>query len=72
MGVVVPGTIGKNGRIKQFSAAGTLPGIERADKIVKFFCEHTTLATWTMHSFLPRLLNIMKTVGVITSTMPIS
>ncbi len=58
MGIVVPGPIGKNGGIQQFSAAGTLPGIERTDKIVKFLCEHAAFATWTMHGILPATVMI--------------
>ena len=53
MSIVAPGPIGKNGGIQQFSAAGTLPGIERADKIIKLLSEHATFATWTMHIILP-------------------
>jgi hypothetical protein len=53
MSVIVPGPIGKNGGIQQFSAAGTLPGIERTDKIIKLLSEHAAFATWTMHRNLP-------------------
>jgi hypothetical protein len=41
--------IGENGRIKQFSTTGALPGVKRPDKIIEFFGKHATVATWTMH-----------------------
>jgi len=53
MSVIIPGPIGKNGGIKQFSAAGTLPGVERTDKIIKLLSEHAAFATWTMHKIPP-------------------
>jgi hypothetical protein len=53
MGVVIPGPIGKNGGIKQFSTAGAFPGIKRTDKIIKLLSEHATFATWTMHGIPP-------------------
>jgi hypothetical protein len=53
MSVVVPGPIGKNGGIQQFSAAGTLPGIERTNKIIELLSEHAAFATWTMHRIPP-------------------
>jgi hypothetical protein len=56
MSVVVPGTIGKNGGIQQFPAAGALPGIERTDKIIKLLSKHSAFATWTMHSIPPATL----------------
>ena len=55
--VVVPGTIGKNGRIQQFSAAGAFPGIERTDKIIKLLSEHAAFATRTMHGIPPDYRN---------------
>ena len=51
--IIIPGPIGNDSRIQKFSAASALPGIEGADKIIKFFCEHTTFATWTMHGIPP-------------------
>lgn len=53
MSVVVSGPIGKNGGIQQFSAACTLPSIERTYKIIKFLSEHAAFATWTMHRIPP-------------------
>jgi hypothetical protein len=57
MGVVVPGPVGKNCGIQQLSAAGTLPGIERTNKIIKLLGKHTTFATWTMHGIPPGYCN---------------
>lgn len=57
MSIVVPGTIGKDSGIQQFSATGTLPSIKRTDKIIEFFSEHTPFATWTMHRFPPDYSN---------------
>jgi hypothetical protein len=53
MRVVIPGPIGKNGGIQQFSTAGAFPGIKRANKIIKLLSEHATFATWTMHGIPP-------------------
>jgi hypothetical protein len=53
MGIIILGTIGKNGGIQKFSTAGAFPGIKRTDEIVKLFCEHTAFATWTMHGIPP-------------------
>jgi hypothetical protein len=50
MGVVAAGPVGQNGRIKHLSAAGALPGIKSADKIIKFLSKHSALAAWTLHS----------------------
>ena len=55
MSIIIPGPIGNDSGIQQFSAAGTLPGIEGADKIIKFLSEHATFATWTMHGIPPTL-----------------
>jgi len=63
MSIVVPGPIGKNGGIQQFSAAGTLPCIERTDKIIKLLSEHATLATWTMHRIPPDYRNELRQEG---------
>jgi hypothetical protein len=49
MSIVIPGPIGKDGRIKKLPATGAFPGIEGANKIIVFFSEHATFATWTMH-----------------------
>jgi len=72
LGVVVPGPIGKNGRIQKLPATGTLPGIERADKIIKFLCEHAALTTWTMHNYPPRLMFYNGDGRVVTSIVPIT
>ena len=56
MSIIVPGPIGKNGGIEQFSAAGTLPGIERADKVIKPLGKHAAFATRTMHSIPPDIV----------------
>jgi hypothetical protein len=57
MSIVVPSPIGKYGGIQQFSTAGTLPGIERTDKIIKLLSEHAASATWTMHGIPPDYCN---------------
>jgi hypothetical protein len=49
MSVIVSGPIDKYGGIQQFSTAGALPCIERADKIIKLLDEHAAFTTWTMH-----------------------
>ncbi len=71
MRVVVSGPIGKNGGIQQFSAAGTLPGIERTDKVIKLLSEHTAFATWTMHR-IPPVTVINQDIGGTTYYMPIT
>jgi hypothetical protein len=53
MGVIIPGPISKNSGIKQLSATGTLPGIERANKVIKLLSEHAAFTTWTMHEIPP-------------------
>jgi len=53
MRILVPGPIGKNGGIKQFSAARAFPGIKGTDKIIEFLGKHTAFATWTLHGIPP-------------------
>jgi hypothetical protein len=53
VGVVTARPVNQNGRVEQFSAAGAFPGVERADEIVVFLCEHAASATWTLHTNLP-------------------
>jgi hypothetical protein len=72
MGVVVPGPIGKNGGVQQFSAAGAFPGIKRTDKIIKFLCEHTAFATWTMHGTPPATGIKWKQSGYLHHTCQLS
>lgn len=62
MSVIVPGPIGKNSGIQHLSTAGALPGVERADKVIKLLSEHTAFATWTMHD-IPRLLIMIEVAG---------
>jgi hypothetical protein len=69
LSVVVPGPIGKDRGIQQFPAAGTFPGIKRANKIIEFFGEHATFATWTMHRIPPESCD--KLSGwILTSIVP--
>jgi hypothetical protein len=64
MSVVIPGSIGKNRRIQQFSAAGTLPGVERTDKIIELLGKHAAFTTWTMHITLPGYRNELRQVVI--------
>jgi len=49
MGVVAARPVCQDGRIKQLAAAGALPGIKGAHKIIEFFSKHSALAARTLH-----------------------
>jgi hypothetical protein len=54
--IVVAGTVGNDGRVKQLTATGTFPGIERPDEVIEFFREHSAFAFWTFHNVSPSMV----------------
>ena len=44
-----PDPVLQDGRINQFTTATALPRIKGTYKVIEFFGEHATLATWTFH-----------------------
>jgi hypothetical protein len=65
-GVTISCPIGNYSGIKQLATARAFPGIERADKVIKFFSEHTAFAAWTVHGIPRQSFFINETTGYYT------
>jgi hypothetical protein len=73
--VLVSDPVCHNGGIEHLSARTALPGVIRADEIIKFFCEHFTFASGAFHGETSSILNVkncsrMNFLFIVTQPMP--
>jgi hypothetical protein len=65
--VLVSDPVCHNGGIEHLSARTALPGVIRADEIIKFFCEHFTFASGAFHGESSYIYEVKKMLSMNSS-----